>query len=56
MDTYQVFEGYGDVILVGYSKAGPTPTPTQYQRIGTTYMFTHGQCEPILSSRMQSCS
>ena len=37
---------------IGYSKASAT------QHHGTTksYIFTHGQCQPILSSKMQSCS
>jgi len=49
MVAYQVLKISGDI---GYSKASTT------QHRGTTkiYIFTHGQCEPILSSRIQSCS
>ena len=49
MVTCQVLKGSGDI---GYSEASVT------QRRGTTnsYIFTHGQCQPILSSKMQSSS
>ena len=47
MVACQVLKGSGDI---GYSKASAT------QRRGTTnsYIFTYGQCQPILSSKMQS--
>ena len=51
MVAFQVLEVCGDVIL-GYSKA----SIAQYRGTSTTYMFAHGQYEPILSSSMQSCS
>ena len=46
MDTYQVLEVYGDVIL-GYNEA----SVARYRHTSTTYMFAHGQCEPILSEQ-----
>jgi len=49
MVAYQVLKVCGDI---GYSKASAT------QHHGTTknYIFAHGQCNPIMSCRMQSYS
>jgi len=47
MVACQVLKVKGDI---GYSKASAT------QRRGTSksYILTHGQCQPIMSSKMQS--